>query len=184
MITSLKSLEKTWDMQTAQVQPGFQAKLSDRPPNLCHAWILSTDSLKSHWRNRFCMKITFKLFFLWRKFWFTTRPVNLTLIQYEITCMNTYTRAILAKSALAYENKDKLDKNTFRHNFSSSLKHHSRNAMQRLPEELVVENTLRGTEHLLWMEQFFLKLKEKSSKSIPKNSSSWISWPDPSLRKG
>lgn len=64
--------------------------------------------------------------------------------------MNIYTRAILAKSALAYENKDKLDKNTLRHNFSSSLKPNSRNAMQsRLPEELVVKNILGGAEHFL-----------------------------------
>lgn len=53
-------------------------------------------------------------------------------------------RAILARSALAYENRDKLAKNTFRHSFNSVLKPCGRDAMQsRLPEEPALENTLK-----------------------------------------
>lgn len=164
MTTSLKSLEGTWDVQTTKGQPGSWAQSSDRPPNLCQVWVLSTDSSERHRGIKLCMKTTFKLFFLWRKLWFTSRPSNLTSLPCK---MHEYIyKSYSIKNSLAYENKDKLDKNIFRHNFSSSLKPHSRNAMQsRLPEELVVKNILRGAEHFLWMELFFLRLKEKRSKS-------------------
>lgn len=52
-------------------------------------------------------------------------------------------RATLNESALAYENRDKIPKNTFRPNVSSVLKHHSRDAVQStLPKDLALENTL------------------------------------------